>query len=75
MAKLHNLRECRIIELRAAVLENAVVRLEPLAEVRRELLRAACAADPEIWATLSARARGGCSSRSTPSTPARGPRR
>ena len=52
MAKLHNLRECRIMKLQAAVLENAVVRLEPLAEAHREPLRAACAADTEIWAAL-----------------------
>jgi hypothetical protein len=30
-------------------LANAFVTLEPLSEVHREPLRAACAADPEIW--------------------------
>ena len=52
MAKLQNLRECRIMKLEAAILENAVVRLEPLAEAHREPLRAACAADTEIWTAL-----------------------
>jgi RimJ/RimL family protein N-acetyltransferase len=32
-----------------AVLENAFVRLEPLAPTHREALRCACAADAEIW--------------------------
>lgn len=40
------------MKLEAAVLENAFVRLEPLVEAHREPLRAACAADSEIWAAL-----------------------
>ncbi len=40
------------MDLRAAVLENPFVRLEPLAETHREPLRAACAADQEIWQAL-----------------------
>lgn len=40
------------MKLESAVLENAVVRLEPLAELHREGLRAACAADTEVWAAL-----------------------
>lgn len=40
------------MKLEPAVLENAVVRLEPLGETHREGLRAACAADTEIWTTL-----------------------
>ena len=38
------------MDLQPAVLENAFVRLEPLAAAHREPLRAACAADTEIWA-------------------------
>ena len=34
------------------VLQGRFVRLEPLSEVHREGLRAACNADPEIWAAL-----------------------
>jgi hypothetical protein len=30
-------------------LANPFVTLEPLSEAHREALRAACAADPEIW--------------------------
>ena len=40
------------MKLEAAQLENAVVRLEPLAEAHREPLRAACAADTETWTAL-----------------------
>lgn len=40
------------MDLGAPVLENGFVRLEPLAETHREGLRAACAADREIWASL-----------------------
>jgi RimJ/RimL family protein N-acetyltransferase len=40
------------MNLKAAQLENAIVRLEPLAEAHREPLRSACAADAEIWAAL-----------------------
>lgn len=40
------------MKLKAAILENAFVRLEPLGEAHREPLRAACAADAEIWAAL-----------------------
>jgi len=40
------------MQLEAAILENAAVRLEPLAEAHREPLRAACAADAEIWGAL-----------------------
>lgn len=36
-------------ELPHRPLSNALVTLEPLAEIHREPLRAACAADPEIW--------------------------
>lgn len=52
MAKLEDLRENRLMKLQPAVLENAFVRLEPLEPAHREPLRAACAADPEIWAAL-----------------------
>ncbi len=34
------------------VLEGRFVRLEPLTEAHREPLRAACDADPEVWAAL-----------------------
>lgn len=40
------------MNLEAAPLENAFVRLEPLGEAHREPLRAACAADTEIWTAL-----------------------
>ncbi|CAN7484715.1 GNAT family protein [Phenylobacterium sp. LjRoot219] len=40
------------MQLQPATLENAVVRLEPLSEAHREPLRAACAADAEIWTAL-----------------------
>jgi RimJ/RimL family protein N-acetyltransferase len=33
-------------------LQDGDVRLEPLAEIHREALRAACAADPDLWASL-----------------------
>lgn len=33
-------------------LRDGDVRLEPLAEIHREPLRAACAADPDLWASL-----------------------
>ena len=36
----------------APVLEGRFVRLEPLAEAHREPLRAACDADPDVWAAL-----------------------
>jgi N-acetyltransferase len=34
------------------ILENRFVRLEPLAEAHKEDLRAACAADPDLWRDL-----------------------
>jgi RimJ/RimL family protein N-acetyltransferase len=37
------------MELTARVLENRFVRLEPFSSVRKEELRAACAADPATW--------------------------
>ncbi len=40
------------MNLTAKTLENAWLRLEPLEERHREGLRAACAADPDIWAEL-----------------------
>jgi RimJ/RimL family protein N-acetyltransferase len=40
------------MQLAPALLENRFVRLEPLAEGHREGLRAACAADAEIWTAL-----------------------
>ena len=40
------------MDLGAPVLENAFVRLEPLAGMHREGLRAACEADQEVWTTL-----------------------
>jgi RimJ/RimL family protein N-acetyltransferase len=40
------------MNLQPEVLENAFVRLEPLSEAHKEGLRAACAADPEIWLKL-----------------------
>ncbi len=40
------------MKLEQAVLENAFVRLEPLAERHKEGLRAACAADREVWLKL-----------------------
>lgn len=40
------------MKLAPAVLENRFVRLEPLGAAHREGLRAACAADAEIWTAL-----------------------
>jgi RimJ/RimL family protein N-acetyltransferase len=40
------------MELNAQVLEDRFVRLEPLAEARKDELRAACAADPDTWNQL-----------------------
>lgn len=40
------------ITLPPRVLENRFLRLEPLAEAHREDLRAACAADPDLWERL-----------------------
>ncbi len=40
------------MKLEPAVLENPFARLEPLAEAHPEALRAACAADPDIWTAL-----------------------
>ena len=40
------------MELNAQVLENRFVRLEPFEEGHREGLRAACAADPDLWRDL-----------------------
>jgi RimJ/RimL family protein N-acetyltransferase len=40
------------MELKPRVLENRFVRLEPMAEVHREDLRAACDADPATWTDL-----------------------
>jgi RimJ/RimL family protein N-acetyltransferase len=40
------------MRLEPKVLENAFVRLEPMAETHREDLRAACAADPRTWIEL-----------------------
>jgi hypothetical protein len=37
------------LDVEAEVLENAFVRLEPLAEAHREGLRAACEADLRVW--------------------------
>lgn len=37
------------MKLEPKVLENRFVRLEPLAEIHKEDLRAACAADPALW--------------------------
>jgi RimJ/RimL family protein N-acetyltransferase len=42
----------RRMKLDPAVLENAFVRLEPMAEAHREGLRAACNADQRIWTDL-----------------------
>ena len=40
------------MQLKAAVLENRHVRLEPMTEAHREDLRAACDADPATWNDL-----------------------
>ena len=40
------------MNIESKVLENRFVRLEPLAEVHKEELRAACAADPALWRDL-----------------------
>jgi N-acetyltransferase len=40
------------MELNAKVLENRFVRLEPFEERHKEALRAACAADPDLWRDL-----------------------
>jgi RimJ/RimL family protein N-acetyltransferase len=40
------------MQLEPKVLENAFVRLEPMAQSHREDLRAACAADPQTWLEL-----------------------
>ena len=40
------------MELPYTAMENRFVRLEPISEARREGLRQACAADPELWAQL-----------------------
>lgn len=40
------------MNLEPKVLENRSVRLEPLADVHKEALRAACAADPALWRDL-----------------------
>lgn len=40
------------MNLTTKILENAHLRLEPLDDRHREDLRAACAADPDIWAEL-----------------------
>jgi len=40
------------MRLEPKVLENAFVRLEPMASAHREELRAACAADPQTWIEL-----------------------
>jgi len=40
------------MQLEPGVLENGVLRLEPMAEVHREDLRAACDADPATWSEL-----------------------
>ncbi|MBX3481973.1 GNAT family protein [Phenylobacterium sp.] len=40
------------MKLDTQVLENARVRLEPFTEAHREPLRAACAADPDLWRDL-----------------------
>jgi RimJ/RimL family protein N-acetyltransferase len=52
MAELVVFSRRRRMRLEPAILEDAVVRLEPLAEGHREGLRRACAADEEIWASL-----------------------
>src|ERR1700740_1800371 len=41
-----------MMQLEPAVLENRFVRLELLSEAHRDGLRAACAADTQIWAAL-----------------------
>jgi RimJ/RimL family protein N-acetyltransferase len=41
-----------IMRLEPKVLENRYVRLEPIAEIHREDLRAACDADPATWTDL-----------------------
>jgi RimJ/RimL family protein N-acetyltransferase len=40
------------MNLEATILEDRFVRLEPLGEAHREALRAACAADREVWTAL-----------------------
>lgn len=40
------------MQLSAAVLADALVRLEPLGDAHREAFRAACDADPAIWEAL-----------------------
>jgi len=40
------------MKLRAVVLENPFVRLEPFEERHKEPLRAACDADPDLWPAL-----------------------
>ncbi len=40
------------MKIETKVLENRFVRLEPMGEDRRDELRAACEADPEIWTRL-----------------------
>lgn len=40
------------MQLAPVTLENRFVRLEPLAEIHREGLRAACAADADVWSAL-----------------------
>lgn len=47
------------MRLAAVVLEDRFVRLEPMAEGHREDLRAACEADPAIWAELYPYSLGG----------------
>src|SRR5947209_8669916 len=40
------------MQLQPVVLENRWLRLEPMGEAHKEGLRAACAADPDIWERL-----------------------
>lgn len=44
---------------RAQTLEDSFVRLEPLADLHKEPLRAACDADPDLWPALYYRSYGG----------------
>lgn len=47
------------MNLKAEMLEDTFVRLEPLAETHKEDLRAACDADPDLWRALYYRSYGG----------------
>ncbi len=47
------------MNLKAEMLEDTFVHLEPLAETHKEDLRAACDADPDLWPALYYRSYGG----------------